>query len=207
MKSMAWLAQCAILLAVLACADEAGSAGNVLSRGLKVFVTERTHGSDFEHDPTLAGTNAIQKADEFCNADPKKRGGSYRALIVDGGGLRDAKTLTNWVLQPSTTYYRMYGDVEIGRTTAAAIFPAVYTPLTNGIDPAPASPYMDSWVFVWTGIGDATDFSAGAACDGWSSFNGGGMNGVSHFTNGSAFSYGTMVCAGAQLHLYCVEQP
>lgn len=118
----------------------------------------------------------------------------------------------NWVLQPTTTYYRTYGDVEIGTTTASAIFGAAYMPLVNSVEPAPSSDpgNMSTWKLVWTGIGSATDFSAAAdCCAGWSDMTNWhtGMTGVAHFTNGYAFADGNWGCAGTQHHLYCVQQP
>ena len=77
----------------------------VLSSGLKIFVTSETHAGDFASDPTLAGSDAIEKADDFCNQSlTKPNNSTYKALIVDGVN-RDAISLTNWVLQPSTTYF------------------------------------------------------------------------------------------------------
>lgn len=174
-------------------------ASNKLSEGLKIFVTSRDHVGDFERDPTLAGANAIEKADSFCNRDPNKPNDSvYKALLVDGS-LRDAKTLTDWVLQPNTTYYRPYNDIEIGTTINSGIFAAFYSDLTNSID--------DSEVPVWTGIEDPSDFTAGEDCINWSSGSGGvGASGYSSFVNGGAFFNGWGAC-GNHYHLYCVEQP
>ncbi len=174
-----------------------------ISAGLKIFVSARTHVADFANDPYLSGSNAIEKADDFCNTDSNRLDtATYRAMIVDAV-VRDAKTRTNWVLQPSTTYYQSYSDVVIGATTANAIFGAFYAPLTNPIDPASAKQ-------VWTGIGSAADFAAGANCARWSdatnTYHAG--RGVSDATDGNAFSaIGDMGCAFFQLNVYCVQQP
>jgi hypothetical protein len=64
-----------------------------VSTGLKIFATDEKHVSDFANDPTLAGSNAIEKADNFCNTSlGKPSNATYKALIVDGS-LRDAVTL------------------------------------------------------------------------------------------------------------------
>ena len=104
-----------------------------VSSGLKIFLTSRKHVADFNNDPYLNGDSAIQKADDFCNTDPNRPDAHvYKALLVDGVN-RDAKALTDWVLKPSTTYYRPHDDIVIGTTTTAAIFGATYAPLTNAI--------------------------------------------------------------------------
>jgi hypothetical protein len=182
------------------------------SRGLKIFVTSRVHGADFANDPFLSGADAIQKADDFCNTDPNHPGqGTYGALIVDGV-IRDAKTRTNWVLQPTTTYYRTDGDVEIGTTTETAIFATAYKPLTNPVEPPPAS--YEEWLnnYVWTGLATATDFSAAAeCCAGWSDMTSSvwfTTAGAPYETGADAFALSTQFgCRGVQFHLYCVEQP
>src|SRR5438067_89937 len=79
-----------------------------VSSGLKIFLTSRKHVADFKNDPYLNGDSAIHKADDFCNTDPNRPDAhAYKALLVDGVN-RDAKALTDWVLKPSTTYYRPY---------------------------------------------------------------------------------------------------
>jgi hypothetical protein len=174
--------------------------GEDLSEGLKIFVTSEDHVADFAGDPTLTGANAIEKADSFCNQDSNKPNDSvYKALLVDGI-LRDAITLTDWVLQPNTTYYRPYDDIEIGTTTNDEIFTAFYSDLTNSIS--------DSELSVWTGIEGASDFTAGEDCSNWSSGSSGiGATGDSDAVDGLAFFSGWWACQGAHNHLYCVEQP
>jgi hypothetical protein len=175
-----------------------------LSQGLKIFATRRVHGADFRNDPYLAGDTAVAKADDFCGTDPNKPDAStYRALLVDGV-IRDAKTRTNWVLAPSTTYYRPYDDVVIGATTPAAIFGAVYAALPNAIDLDAAH------TLAWTGIGSAADFAAGYTCNGWSDLTNSysGNYGQPFETDGTAFSTnGRVGCYAYQFKLYCVEQP
>lgn len=211
MTSSARFTTCTVLLVLLSCSDGDGDQHQV-SKGLKIFVTERVHGADFANDPFEVGNNAIEKADAFCNGDPNKpTGATYKALIVDGV-VRDAKTRTNWVLEPSTTYYRSHGDVMIGTTTSSAIFGAAYVPLTNGIE-APPESYED-WSMrgsAWTGIANAADFSAHPdCCAGWSDMSNfhSTAAGTPYATDGYAFGdIGGFGCAGFQFRLYCVEQP
>src|SRR5947208_3425147 len=85
-----------------------------VSSGLKIFLTSRKHVADFKNDPNLSGDSAIHKTDDFCNTDPSRPDAHvYKALLVDGVN-RDAKALTDWVLKPSTTYYRPH-DVNVNR--------------------------------------------------------------------------------------------
>lgn len=184
-----------------------GASSQEYSRGLKLFVTARRHVADFAHDPLLPGANAIEKADAFCNNDPNTPTvGTYKALLVDGI-LRDAKSATNWVLLPSTRYYRVYGDVEIGSTTPTAMFGAYWVPLTNAVVPGGPGPML----LVWTGIADPADFSAGADCTDWSStVSVTGSVGIATTTDGSAFggAYVIVHCSPDFTNpLYCVQQP
>lgn len=180
-----------------------------VSRGLKIFVTSGVHGADFADDPLLTGANAIAKADAFCNSDPAKpSSATYKALIVDGVN-RDAKTPVDWVLKPSTAYYRAHGDVLIGTTTSSSIFGAAYQPLANCIaepaslfGPPPASE-------VWTGIGNSSDFASGEDCVHWTNMTNAfdARWGRPEATNGDAFSTNGLIgCAAYQLPIYCVEQ-
>ncbi len=181
-----------------------------VSQGLKIFVTSQVHGADFANDPLLPGANAIAKADAFCNADPTRpSAATYKALLVDGVN-RDAKGLVNWVLKPSTPYYRTHGDVLIGTTTSSAIFAAAYQPLANSIG-EPASPFSGTAEpsEVWTGIGNSGDFSSGEDCLHWASMTNdfSARWGIPQEKNGNAFSTNGLIgCAVYQLPIYCVEQ-
>lgn len=177
----------------------------ILSTGLKIFVTNTGHPGDFLNDPFLGGVNAIEKADSFCNEDSNKPNDSlYKALLVDGT-LRDAVTLTDWVLQPSTTYYQSYNNIEIGTTTDDAILATLYKNLTNAIDPL-CFDGPDSCL-AWTGIGNSGDFKVEDDCNDWSSSTGYGYSGQPQDTNQWAFSWGRAGCVGTSVRLYCVEQP
>ncbi|MGV7225050.1 MAG: DUF1554 domain-containing protein [Nitrospinales bacterium] len=175
--------------------------------GLKIFVSLSLHHADFANDPTLSGLTAMEKADDFCMQDANlpADGSIYKALLVDGLN-RDAVTLTNWVLQPNTTYYRPSG-VEIDTTGDDAIFLAFWRDMKNSIgvekDDHPQN--------VWTGIYDAGDFSTDATvyCSGWSSSGTDmGSAGYSLGKDGIAFRRPQERSACWIPHkIYCVEQP
>jgi hypothetical protein len=172
-----------------------------LSHGLKIFVTSRTHNGDFVDDPTLNGATVVAKADDFCNSDANKPdSATYKALLVDGV-TRDAKPEKDWVLEPTTTYYRPYNDVEIGTTSPNAIFVAEYVPLKN-----PVSATFIAYG-AWTGIGNVIDFSTQDTCRGWSTLEAVGALGSTTHTNGSAFASPTGLTCWIYAPLYCVEQP
>ena len=184
--------------------SDSGTPAASLSKGLKLFVTTRSHIGDFADDPLLNGSSSIEKADDFCATDPAKPDGSaYKALLVDGV-VRDAPTRTGWVLQPDTVYYRPFDDVAVAKTTGSAIFAAAFAPLTHPVDGSGQSEQ------VWTGIGDATTFATGSTCARWSDSTNAnaGSRGLSAETDGSAFAaIGDTGCAYFRLRLYCAEQP
>ena len=186
-----------------------GTVGPVTSSGLKIFVTSESHVGDFSNDPTLTGNSGIEKADNFCATSSSRPDGSqYKALLVDGIN-RDAVSLTDWVLQPNTTYYRPNDNIEIGATTNLAIFPTLFIPLTNSI--ADAVQVQPELGYVWIGIGDLTDFSAGDHCNFWSDSGTilTGVLGIYHQKDRAAFNpvnLGGSTCIG-DLQVYCVEQP
>jgi hypothetical protein len=191
-----------IFVAVLGCGGTPR-----LSSGPKIFVTSRKHGADFKNDPYLNGDNAIHKADDFCNTDPNRPDTHvYKALLVDGVN-RDAKTPTDWVLKPSTTYYRPHDDIVIGATTTAAIFGAAYAPLTNPIVASVSS--ADRGTSVWTGIANPADFTAGDSCNGWSDMTNlsTGFGAIPTARDGYAFGNQGFGCGFFQFWIYCVEQP
>ncbi len=182
-----------------------------LSSGLKIFVTASHHVGDFKNDPLLPGSNAMEKADSFCNKDANKPNNSiYKALIVDGVN-RDAVTLTNWVLQPNTAYFRPYDDIIISQTTSSAIFPVLYQDLTNSVSEqmAPGSDPLTQTNCTWSGISDLSNFSDNSAydCNGWSAVSSSGTWGLIYEKNIWSISSvnGSMSCT-YKASLYCVEQ-
>ena len=186
----------------------------ILSSGLKIFATTSLHNGGFANDPFLTGANAIEKADSFCNSDAAKPNSAvYKAMLIDGSN-REAKTRTDWVLQPNTTYYRAYNNVEISTTTEAAIFPILYKDFTNSIDPRNFGPPSDRDHpgYVWSGITDLSDYSMTGerSCQNWSSASDDeqGIYGVINSKGQSAISaVNSSTYCGARLRLYCVEQP
>lgn len=189
-----------------------GESETKLSTGLKIFVTPEVHVGDFAADPNLVGSNGIERADHFCNKSAGKPNASnYKALIVDGS-IRDAVTRTNWVLEPNSKYFRNYGDVPIGTTTAAAIFDVHFGELNNSIGICGADCANLSNYFAWTGIGEVRNFTAGNKhCNGWGT---GGVSGTgqwAHVLDKDNSAFATNVIAGcgdnSRAALYCVEQP
>jgi hypothetical protein len=186
-----------------------GGTGNPFlqtSTGLKIFVTSEAHSGDFANDPTLSGSTAIQKADDFCNKSVRKPSAdNYKALIVDGIN-RDAVSGIDWVLRPNTAYYQTDNDVLIDTTTSAAVFAAFYRKMPNKVLPSGASRG------VWTGIGDGATFAADNSCANWGqsgsiigqsgSFGSPGTAGSFAFYSGGS----SADCASVQLALYCVQQ-
>ena len=172
--------------------------------GLKIFTTAARHVGDFANDPTLTGSNGIEKADDFCMQDANlpADGSIYKALLVDGIN-RDAVTLVDWVLQPNTTYYRPNG-VEIDTTGDEAILLAYWREMKNSI-----AKYTDDPENAWTGIANASDFRTGWNCFGWSSSGtDDGGTGSSIAKDRAAFDwYGGGSACWIPHSLYCVEQP
>lgn len=190
-----------------------GGGDNTPSAGLKIFVTAETHSGDFAGDPTLSGANAIQKADAFCNkSSAKPSDDTYKALIVDGVS-RDAASLTDWVLKPSTNYYQTYNDVLIDKTSAAALFTAYYSPLQHPINGCGRNCPDGTAIQVWTGIDDASTFAASPnVSNQWGQV--GSVAGISgafastletgYYAFGS--NGGSASCSTTQFALYCVQQ-
>jgi hypothetical protein len=200
-----------IALLMTACGgsgDGGGGGGNVDNEvlGLRIFVTAEDHYGDFANDPNLIGNNWTEKADDFCNVDNNTpETGYYKALLVDGV-TRDAVTLSDWVLQPNTKYYQSDGITLIGETNSASIFNVISSSLENPIDVPPGFASE-----IWTGIADATDFSADDQnCNNWSSHDIGSTGRIGWYdqTGSTAFSV-TAVIASCSIFMpiYCVEQP
>lgn len=202
----------AMTVLLAACSGGGEEANHVVSSGLKIFVTAEAHSGNFAQDPSLSGANAMQKADDFCNQSiSKPDGASYKAFLIDGTN-RDAVSLKDWVFKPNTTYYQAYDNVVIDTTTGAAIFNVAFTLMQNSVLGCGGC----SGPSVWSGVGDATNFSASSNnCGGWGAGSMTGTMGTfaqSTERNHFAFSSGgsTAACdinsGGNQLNLYCVQQ-
>ncbi len=191
-----------------------GSDGeNVVSEGLKIFVTDSRHVGDFENDPLIEGSSAIEKMDSFCNSDSSKPNGSvYKALAVDGMN-RDALSELDWVLESNTVYYRAYNDIEIGKTSDQGVFTSYYADLPNSVSNKKKEqngPILAN--NVWTGIRSPIDFSSDTAshCNYWSASGSSGHSGKMGliYDKGSyafASENGSFGC-DLKASLYCVEQ-
>ena len=180
----------------------------VLSTGLKIFITAEGHVGDFANDPLLSGSNAIEKADTFCNNDSNKPNNSnYKALLVDGIN-RDALSLTDWVLVPNTTYYRPYNNIVIGETIGTAIFPVSYQELTNSI--SVQRPDIGGLILTnktYTGISNTSNYSTdGVTCNGWSSTMGLANSGRIYEKNAYSIFANELITCDFIAPLYCVEQ-
>ena len=188
---------------ILSCTQEED---HVVSSGLKIFSTPETHVADFATDPTLTGANAIEKADDFCNKSSAKPNNSiYKALLVDGVH-RDPVSLTNWVLQQNTDYYRIHNNILIGTTSNLSIFSVTYVDLTNSVS---NDFYYERDRHVFTGIDNIDTFATtGSNCSGWSTAAGGpAANGDAFSTGFWAFDYNWAANCSNHMSLYCVEQP
>ena len=210
MKYKIFLVLASSVLTACGGGSNSGNDEQVLSYGLKIFVTAESHVGDFANDPTLNGNTGIERADSFCNNSTSKPNNStYKALLVDGIN-RDAISLTDWVLEPSTAYYRPYNNIRIGATNSASIFLAFWSNLENPIIDCTYDCFMNEGVDVWTGIDDAKDFSTnGNTCDSWTSSSTmyRGRFGMLSETDGFAFSSNLFGSCSLKAHVYCVEQP
>jgi hypothetical protein len=184
-----------------------GSADHV-SAGLKIFSTDGVHNGDFADDPNLTGSTPIEKADNYCQTDSARPdNGTYKALLVDGSN-RDAVTHVDWVLKANTVYYQSKNDVEIGMTTAAAVFPTVSVNLDNPIHVS-YGPLNTPTSSAWTGLADAAAFDSNSdTCLAWtnSSQQNASVIGVTYAVDASAFYTNGEHNCGEQARIYCVEQ-
>jgi hypothetical protein len=184
---------------------------STISTRLKIFVTSETHDASLASDTTLIGSNAIQKTDYICRTSAKKPDNKeYKAMLVDGL-YRDAPTLTDWVFQPDTTYYRNDGVVPIGTTNSDAVFALTSqsgqeSDLINAVDDCASCGLTDSRV--WTGAADVGDLFTFffSNCGGWSTTVGSkGAFGL--FTSSNSAAFGTTVDnCGSKYAFYCVQQ-
>lgn len=180
---------------------------------LKIFVTAETHVGDFVDDPTLTGSNAIEKVDAFCNKASNKPNDSatYKALIVDSK-LRDPSTGLNWVLQPNRTYFRADGITEIGTTDETGLLPCFWIQLTHSIWDCSGSPGCSPLGYfvnpVWVGIQGYNWAPASSGnCNGWSSLQGNGTVGFPAAADYSIVDTYNYYDCGSHLPVYCVQQP
>jgi hypothetical protein len=162
----------------------------------KMFETPERHAGDLAGDTTLAGANAIAKADAFCNASAGRPDAlGYKALLVDGMS-RSAVPPLDWVLLPNTTYFQADGTLNLFHTMATGLA----DPTANH----PTQPVDDG--YQWTGLG--FDFTTSSAtCAGWTSVSSTDFAPVAQAANTTfAFSSSVGVQCDALLGLLCVSQ-
>ena len=156
---------------------------------------------------TGGNLGGISGADARCSSDGNKPStGTYKAMIVSGTTRRACSTANcgggsseniDWVLKPSTKYYRADGTTEIFTTNAAGIF--VYGTATNTIS--------NTSVGVWTGVNIDWTNTAGD-CTAWTSTAGTTGRGSAAFnTSDDMISIDqAAACTASAYSLYCVEQ-
>ncbi len=191
-------------LAALALASSTSSAAGSSTSGTYVSLNRIFLAISPQTSPNLGG---ISGADAKCNSDGNKPStGTYKALIVSGTTRRACSTANcgggsseniDWVLKPSTKYYRVDGTTEIFTTNAAGIF--VYGTATNTISTTGGG--------VWTGLNIDWTNTAGD-CTAWTSIIGTTGRGSSAFnTSDDMISIEqTGTCNASAYGLYCVEQ-
>ena len=164
----------------------------------KIFATLETHNGDFLHDPSVAGSTAIARADALCNqsaARPDDQ--TYKALLVDGTN-RAASPLIDWVLAPQTTYYQASGALPMFTSDAQRHYG------TTNVFTNPVLTGLGNFTYFWSGLN--SDFSTSTTtCQGWSSADpkseGGGAD--SRWTFADAV---TIACDEREWSLVCVSQ-
>lgn len=113
-------------------------AANILS----IFISSATY------DGNLGG---ISGADAHCDSEFS---GTKAMVVYASDRMACANPSCNWVLAPSTTYYRADGTTPIGTTDSSAVFPF---PLDNSLTGSSGE--------IWTGLSDT--WTTGFVCGGW----------------------------------------
>lgn len=164
------------------------------------FVTSSTHNGDFANDASLSGSNAIQKADNFCSQNlPSGFSGTFKALLVDGINRQAAPVKINWILKQNKYYFRQDGTTLMFKTDSNEYF-IFGDPDANG------APSGKSY---WTGLIGATWFTNANTCSGWTSSlsTNLGQAGSGGYTNSysidSTFPVG---CDSTVKRLLCIQQ-
>ena len=191
-------------LAALALASSTSSAAGSSTSGTHVSLNRIYLTTSVITGGNLGG---ISGADARCSSDGNKPStGTYKAMIVSGTTRRACSTANcgggsseniDWVLKPSTKYYRADGTTEIFTTNAAGIF--VYGTATNTISNVSLG--------VWTGLNIDWTNTAGD-CTAWTSTAGTTGRGSAAFnTSDDMISIDqAAACTASAYSLYCVEQ-
>ncbi len=158
----------------------------------------------FVYTETIGNMGGVAGADNICDTQAGGKGlsGTYKAFLIANtrracssancsGGISEN---LDWVLQPSTNYYREDGTTLVGTTNASAIF---NLPLTNSMEVAGS--------FIWTGL--RQDWTNETNCLNWTSDSGGLFTTVGNIlaTDANAISAGVTACSN-NYNLACVEQ-
>lgn len=175
-----------------------GINGNVIDDlDYDAYVTSASHDGDFANDSTLTGSNAIEKADNFCAIHkPSGLTGSYKALLVDVTNRSAVPFLTDWVLKPNKYYFRNTDNQLMFKTDSNSKF--IFG------DADAYGPPPDSY---WTGLNGvtwATDFN----CSGWSNKTNvlQGRNGSGNDNSSHSIDTTNLVSCNSTKKLLCIQQ-
>ncbi len=146
----------------------------------------------------LAGMDAV------CNADTNRTptntykallGASTRRACTTAGCSGGASEHLNWIMEPSTAYYRPGGATLIGTTSAAGIF---VFPISNG---------WTGGALHWTGLNG--NWTLSSTCLDWTSLNPAdfAMQGNPNDATSAALdAYGLIDCGNTWPSIVCVAQ-
>jgi hypothetical protein len=168
----------------------------------KLFATPEIHNGDFADDAVLAGTNAMDKADAFCNRSVARPDGhSYKAVLADGTHRAPS---TNWPLQPATQYFDSGGQNLLFTTNPSGL-------VTGSTAAAPLLRAIQ-FFYMWTGLDYDNTSKADAVstntCNGWTSPSA-SLYGASADPS-SAYTFSSAVvgsCSDVINGLICARQP
>jgi len=180
------------LIASMMLSKTSESAGGI--NGLFMFITA---------DSFTANVGSIAGADTKCNADSARpRATSYKAMLANVAGDRRASQSPeigdgqiDWVLRPSTNYYRSDGAFIVTSSPERLIKTQLQVPT----DATGSRLY-------WTGI-QSDWVVSGNDCTGWTNDGVGpsGALGNGNSTTSGAIASGSQGCEQLA-HLLCVEQ-
>jgi hypothetical protein len=168
----------------------------------KLFATLEVHGGDFADDTVLTGSNAVEKADSFCNRSTARPDGqTYKAVLADGVHRVPS---VDWPLLANTQYFDSGG--------ATSLFTANSSGLITGSAAAGALVAGAQYLYLWTGMQYDSSARADAVstntCSGWTSADasllGAAADGSSSYTLVSGVVGG---CNDIANGIICASQP
>lgn len=169
------------------------------------FVTPAGHDGNFNGDPSLGGSNGIERADSFCiQQKPSGLSGTFKAFLVDGTNryCQDASTCSfrfDWMLKAYKYYFRYEDNQLMFKTDGNALF-ILSDPDSNG---------FYGTTNIWTGIAYTTLWSNSLSnCSGWSSnINIDiGKYGIPNKNTYNAVSNLSGITCDTELKLLCINQ-